>query len=415
MKLRSPWLARACCGAALVAGFAAPASADLFEVIAESTSGPPVTADAAGSSIIDLVEDLVDSEGEFLSLEDEAFDASLTYGGIEDAILVSRNAAGTEATVTIPSTGFTRTFTGDDPEDLEDQIVDFLLEEGQAEYARFLREVNENSPIGVIDGNPLAATNLLAEHQFANFGIGRGGTQDWDTGLAADVDRRGLKLDVAGGFDSNDEGDGSFATAGLARVWRFSSRVGLAYGATFTYREIENADVFHFGSHIGLPIVIVGPDAGGFVWQVTPSFHAGASGSDDLAAGGTLLGGSVTSSLRIPIGSRLALTIGNQLSFFEGYKLEAFGYEWDTDASQQVLKNGVRLSYLVFDQMFVDASITHTALLEDAFLDDWISPGAGVGFFFSDRQRTGLRLAYRGDFGDDYDVHGGSASLFFNY
>lgn len=397
-----------------ITALAATARADdLFTISADSNSGPTTSASASGSSVIDLVENLIDSDQEFTNLEDQGFDASLRYGSVNDAILVSRNSSSTSATLTIPSTGFTKVFTADNQSDLEDQIRDFILEEGQAEYAKFLRTINEQSLLGVIDGNPLAATALLANNTYDRFGLGRGLMLPMDSGMPDDG--YGSRYEIFGGLDSTDEGDGSHAGASIGRVWRFGNRFGIALGSTFTYREIESADVFHFGGHIGVPIILIGPEPKGLVWQVTPAFQAGASGSEDLAAGGTIMGGSIASSLRIPLGSRIAITIGNQYSFYEGYGLNIFGYEWDTDASQQIVKNGVRGSFEVVHGLVLDAGITHTAFLQEAAVDSYLTPSVGLGIYFSAKQTSGVRVAYKGDFGDGYDSHGGTAQLFFNY
>lgn len=400
-------------GLTIIAATSAVRADDLFTLSADSNTGPTVSATASGSSVIDLVEDLIDSEQEFESLEDQGFDASLRYGSIDNAVLVSRNADSTSATLTIPSTGYTKTFTADNAEDLEDQIVDFLLEDGQREYAKFLKTVNEQSALGVVDGNPLAATALLADNVFDRFGLGRGLMLPLESGMPDDG--YGSRYEISGGFDSTDEGDGSHASAAISRVFRFGNRFGIAFGPHFTYREIEGADVFHLGGHIAAPIVIIGPEPKGLVWQVTPAFQTSASGSEDLAAGGLLLGGSISSALRIPLGSRLAITIGNQYSAYEGNDLNIFSYEWDTDTSQQLLKNGVRVSFMPTQGMLLDAGVTHTQFLQDAAIDSYITPSIGLGFYFSAKQTSGIRVAYRGDFGDGYDSHGGTASLFFNY
>jgi hypothetical protein len=144
--------------------------------------------------------------------------------------------------------------------------------------------------------------------------------------------------------------------------------------------------------------------------------HAGgASGSVDLAAGGTLLGGGVTSSVQIPLGERFAVDVANQISFFEGYPIHIGEYDFETDLSQQILKNGVRLSYLFADNVYVDGSLTHTKFLEDAAVDDYLSPGAGLGFYFGDSHSSGIRLAYQANIADELDSHGGSVQLYFNY
>ena len=62
---------------------------------------------------------------------------------------------------------------------------------------------------------------------------------------------------------------------------------------------------------------------------------------------------------------------------------------------------------------FFDASITHTAFLQDAAVETYLTPSFGLGFRFN--KTSGIRLAYRGDIADGFNTHGGSVTLFFNY
>ena len=399
--------------AALVATTSTVRADDPFVLTAETTTGSPIAITASGSSLPDLVDDLVSRENEFGAFEGEAFTASLDYGRVREAIRFQQNATGTSATVTIPSTGFSRTFTGDNEREVRDQIRDFLLKEGAKEYARFLRTVNQHSLIGVADGNPLAATALLANASFFKFGLQR---SPYDAGGTVYAAPRGggLRFDLGGGFASTDDGDGFFVSAALSSVTRFNRHVGLSLSSPFTYRRVEDAEVFLGGFEAALPVVITAPRTGrGATWQVTPSFLSGAAGSLDLAAGGTFLGGGVTSSLAVPFGEHATVTVGNGIYFFEGYPIDVGDYEFDTELSQQIVKNGVKFTRALGRAFFADASLTHTAFLREAALDSYLTPGAAIGLRFN--RTSGVRVAYQGDHGDGFSSHGGTVTVFFNY
>ena len=156
--------------AAALAVAPAALAADPFVLTADTTSGPPATVTASGSNLADLVQDLVETRDAFGAFDGQAFRAALDYGGVRNAIRFEQNAAGTSSTLSIPSTGFSRTFTGANEAEVRRKIEDFLLKDGAQAYARFLREVNERSTIGVTDGNPLAATALLANYSSFEFG-----------------------------------------------------------------------------------------------------------------------------------------------------------------------------------------------------------------------------------------------------
>jgi hypothetical protein len=385
---------------------------DPFVLTAQTTSGPPASVTASGSSLPDLVDDLVRTQNQFGAFEGQAFRAGLDYGSIKQAIRFEQNAAGTSATVSIPSTGFSKTFTGSSDRDVRNQIRDFLLKQGSGEYARFLRTVNERSLIGVTDGNPLAATALLADSSFFKFGLQRSPYEVG--GMVVESRGGGLRLDLGGGVADTDDGDGYFLSAALSSLVRFNRHVGLALSSPFTYRRVEGAEVFNGGFEAGLPVVIASPITGrGAVWQVTPTFLGGAAGSLDLAAGGTFLGGGVTNSIAVPLGESAEITVGNGIYFFEGYGIHFGEYEFDTDLSQQVLKNGVKLTQALGRGGFVDASITHTAFLQEAAVGTYLTPGVGVGLRFG--PTSGVRFAYRGNYGDGFTSHGGAVTLFFNY
>jgi len=110
-----------------------------FTITGQTTTGTPTQATVSGSSVVDLVDHLIESQQDFSSFQNQAFNASLNYGAVPNAIQFQRNAAGTSATVTIPSTGFTRTFTGTSEADVRKKIEDFLVKEGAHEYAKFLK------------------------------------------------------------------------------------------------------------------------------------------------------------------------------------------------------------------------------------------------------------------------------------
>src|SRR5215210_4416881 len=127
----------------IVCAFTAVARAeDPFTLTAQAG---PIFARATGNNLVDLASNLIKSEAEFTPLNSTSFTGALRYGEEENAVLFSRNAAGTSATLSIPSTGFTRTFTAANENDLENQIEDFFKQDGADAYADFLREVGRRT------------------------------------------------------------------------------------------------------------------------------------------------------------------------------------------------------------------------------------------------------------------------------
>src|SRR5690242_10342954 len=389
-------------------------AADPFAVTATTTSGTPSSVTASGSSVVDLVRDVVRNESAFSSLGNRDIAASFRYGGENNAIQISKNAASTSATVSIPSINFTKTFTGTDEHDLEKQIEDFAKRNGANVYGRFLRSLNEQTSLGVTDGNPLAATALLADQSFRLWGLQSSpfplGTPPDSLDTTADARWR---FDVSGGVAHTDVGNGYFAGGAITWAMRFGDRIGLSFSTPFTYRNVEGADIFNIGEVVSAPLVLVRPTGDKSLgWLVTPSLLAGEAGSVDAAAGGTFLGGGVTSALSYEI-SGFTFTLADQIDYFHGYPIRIGDWKFDTDLEQEVLTNGVKVSKSFGAHLFVDASIARTDFLQKAAIDHYWTPGAGVGVRFG--PNCGLRVGYQGDFGHRYTVTGGDVLLYFNY
>ena len=62
---------------------------------------------------------------------------------------------------------------------------------------------------------------------------------------------------------------------------------------------------------------------------------------------------------------------------------------------------------------YVDASVAYTNFLQDAAVDGYWTPSVGFGFKFNDA--SGLRIAYEGDFANNYTSNGGTIQLYFGY
>lgn len=376
-----------------------------------TVTGTTDTRSVRSSSLPDLIDDLINAQGDFQVFNNQAFNANLTYGGVRNAMLFNANADGTSATLTIPSTGFSRTFTGANRDEVEDQIRDFLLEEGAAAYAAFLEQINRQSILGVVDGNPRATTAIMSDHAFYTFGLGRSPIQRLENPAAGKIVSP-LRFDFEGGVTDNDEADETFFTGAIGTGF-----VGENFGVTLTtignYRDVDGADLFSIGFELGVPFFVIRPkDAEHSVsWQLTPHGSVSGGASYDLAAGGTQWGIGITSALSYRAGN-VIFTLANQITHYDGFSLNIGEYEFDTLVEQQVVKNGVGVAFLT-GWGFVDASLAYTNFLQDAAIEGYFSPAVGVGLTFG--EASGFRVGYKGDFDSDYNAHALEALLYFGF
>lgn len=388
---------------------------DPFLITANSTSGTPESVSVSGTNLPNLVSNLINGSSQFSSLAKEGFAASVRYGGENNAILLSKNAANTSATLTIPSIGFTKTFTGPNASSLETQIEDYAKEHGSTIYGSFIRSINASTSLGVTDGNPLAATAFLANQAFVQFGLqpapvppGQGMPNPLDQVATADI-----RLEFNGGYSHSDGASGYFAGGAFSFGFKFGDRVGLVFATPFMYREVEGSDVYNVGEEISLPILAIEPEGDKTLsWLITPTLFGGAAGSYDLASGGTFLGGGITSSVSFQI-STFTFTVANHYDYFHGFPVSFANYKLDTNLDQEILKNGVKIAKFFGNSLYVDGGITYTNFLQRAAVGEYWSPAAGLGFRFG--SYSGLRVGYEGDIGKGFVVHGGQMELYFNY
>jgi len=387
---------------------------DLFSVTARTTSGTSQSVTASSGNVSDLVSDLVTNSNQFSGLQNRDVSASLKYAGINNAIDITRNAADNSATVRIPSTGLTKTFSAGSSDALKDQILDYVKQSGATEYGRFLRVVNHESMTGVTDGNPLATTALLADDQYNTFGMNA--TPYFFDGADHRLDEvvtPRLRWDEGGGVANTRDGNSYFIRGSFDMAFRFGDRVGLVLSSPFMYRNLESTNTYEAGEILALPIAIL-PNRGNkaLQWTVTPAGAVGAGGSLELAAGGTFAGGGITSVVTYPING-WTFSVANHYSFYHGYPIDIGKYSFDTDLEQQILKNGARIGHTLGKFGSIDLGLTYTSFLERAAVSEYWTPAVGADFRLG--RNVGLRVAYNPILARGFTAHEGDVTLYINY
>lgn len=384
---------------------------DFFQLSAQSTSGPPVSVSAGASNIVDLVDDLVNRKSEFIPLAGDPFAASLTYGGVKNAAAFSANADATSVTLSFPATGFSRTFTGSSSNDVKNQIRDFFKKDGADAYARFLRSINENSPVSAVDGNPQSATAFLAAESFKHFGL----QSTLPLHPRTDDNNNNISFDFSAGHINTDSIDGNYSAFDFQFTNRFNNALALSFAIPVQYRNYNGSRVYTVGGEIALPVTLINTQAdGGLGWQITPFALGAIAASVDQAAGGVLTGGGITNHLSFTIGP-LTLAMANQFSYYHGTPVTAGDYEFQTDVDQPIVKNGGQIVWNLSKNFYLQASVAYTSFLHDAAVPNYWTPAGGVGWRFGPGAASGIRVGYSGDFGPGYSANGANVLLYFNY
>jgi hypothetical protein len=377
---------------------------DFFGVTATG-GGNSVT--VGGSNLINLTNNLINEQGSFASLAGQNVSGTLSYGGIPNALVFTENAAQTSATITIPITGFTKTFVGTSASDLQNQIKDFLKKDAELAYAQFLEAVNQNSAVALLDGNPQAATALIANDLFTRFGLHN--EQSTESGSGGPY----FGIDFNGGTMRADDLNGTWAEFTFNTGARFTDNVALNFGTAVDYRNEAGSEGYTAAEEIALPITFINNQGNGISWQVTPWGFAGFAASYDQVAGGILVGGGATSSLAMHLGP-ITLTLGDQINYIHGVDIAYDGYGFNTNLDQWIFKNGGDAAYQIpGTPIFVDASIAYSNFLRKAAVPNFWSPSVGVGVGLGGH--SSLRVSYDGDFGKGYNANGGQVALVLSY
>ncbi len=412
--------------AALSLAHAASAQ-DLFQYSLTPTGGGgPAPLTGSGSSLWELTEQVIETRGDFTGFSGIAFDSSLRYAGVNDALRLNINAAGDSATLEFSALGSNArvfTFSG---ANISNQIEDFLKEGADGELGRFMREMAKRSLVFIVDGNPSATTARASRYRYNRFGlmddlrprhnpVRRGGTIDSGGDSEAyssqsvsvtdsvDTGRARLRFDVSAGTIDTDVGDGTDFRFAVSNEFRIGERVALVFGVPFSYHKIESSEVYNLAAHLDLPITFIRrTEMDGWTWKVTPGLIAAGSGSTDFIAGGLMRGVGVTNLIGYDYGP-WSFSFISQFDTYESVELKYDSYEFDPDISQDILTNGVRVAYALDESWYLYGGLSYTDFLEDAAVDNYWSPAAGARF------RTGhgwdVNIGYEGDTGDGYDAH----------
>lgn len=397
-------------GAWAVLGVAAVARGQLFNVSANSDT---TSVRAGGNSLISLVQNLSDSKSQFAPLNNQAFNSTISYAGLRNAIQLNQtlDANGSRSVnLQVPSVGLNHTF-NDANGDLGRQVRDFLKKEGLADLTAFQSVIGRETAAGVVDGNPMAADMLLADAGYQQFALHESPFETDGQRFSTDGGHTVSRYWIDGGVLDAGGSTGQYVNLTLATEWHFNDHLALALTTPLRYQTIKSANIYSGGMLLGLPITIMPARGGTFFWQVTPAAHGGMVGSPDLVSGGLFYGGQLDNSLGVNLGHGLTVAMANEVGYFRGADLGIAGYSFNTRLDQWQFKNGLQVQKN-FGNLAIDASATWTNFLRNVYTDGYLTPEAGIAVKFGNH--AGLRVGYVGNFGNGYNTNGGNVLLYFN-
>ncbi|MGH7177379.1 MAG: hypothetical protein ACREJC_08370 [Tepidisphaeraceae bacterium] len=279
--------------------------------------------------------------------------------------------------------------------------------------AKFQKFSNEKTPYGVTDGNPQAATAFLATSAFNPFGLE-------PAAPLTPIDKSGrwlLGADFAIGYIDVSPVGSNFYTLDLYGTYRFNDKVALTLAIPIQYRDTSGLGATTGGAILGLPITFVLDRGEGASWQLSPWLLLSAVGASvELAQGGYMLGGGLTSDLAYRTGN-WRFSLADQFAYEWGapigYDSNNLDLNVEQSVSQIILSNGVRVEYAFGHGFIADASLTYTNMLNGAFTDNYFTPAAGLTWEFA--PNSGIRVGYFGDFADGYNANAGMIQFYVSF
>ncbi len=382
---------------------ASGARADLWEVLVSDPDMILPDILVGGSSLPDLLDNLLNAQGPFAAYAGEAFSADISFAGIANVIEVTFDGTAT-ATITFTILGAgaqTFVFTGGD---LFDQLEQFIQDNIADQITAFLQTINTLSLITVTDGTPMSTTALSAGYVFERFGLHADLTAWERRQIEQEEFKEGMRGRIDAFYNSitTDVGNGNSFAIAPSLEWVVSKEVSIAMLFPINYTEIEGSDILNVHASLAVPIRVISPSFDNPLGlTLTPFGTLAGSASVDLVAGGLIGGGGLLGTVTLD-SPQARVSFSSQLSFHEGITLRYQGYKFDPGVSQQIWKNGVKATANIGENFYVYGTATFTQFLQNATLDGYWSPGAGIGY----RTPSGFNVSigYSGDIGDGYSA-----------
>jgi hypothetical protein len=333
----------------------------LFQVTASGRASVTVK----GDSLLPLLRDAILGQGRFSTFANLArYEIELSYAGSPNLLTFSFSRIGSNTVAYV--------LTGPAGYAITNSDRGRLAKEAQRDThdgPALLADLVRHSIIAVTDGNPGATTAVLAEQTFDEFALhaatreaGPGGNR-----VEVNLDWGGVQ---AGPFK------GRSLTLPISYRRKLSARAQLGLNVPLNYAEVEDAVIYRAGLIAGLALRLVNVSTNHhWFWQVTPGGGLSAGVSSDLADGALVKQLSISSSLAYNL-RFCRLTLGNQ---FSGYDTTSIG-EYESDLSQQVMKNGLKFEAPIRPRWRIEAWGIHTHFFQTAEVRDYYTVGGALAY-----------------------------------
>ena len=416
--------------AAVLAAATAATADDLFQVTAGGVS-------VSANSLPDLLTNMADTTGDFSSLDGTAFDGSITYAGVSNAIAVTFDPDGGGfgvATITITSLLGTNVASipvfSEANGNLGSQLEDFFLKDAPTTISEFQRAIAAQTPTGIVSGNPMSAAARMMNYRKHRFGINTiryrseapsetatrraqrliMSLDDGDAVVAAgqaptsSLLGSGFSLTTSGTKASAGNFNGFGATLEPSFAIDFGGTAALVIGMPLGYTSWEGSHGGTAGLQFDVPIQLLhhkgDSEAEGFSpdvrWSIIPGGGTLGAFSFDLAQGGLFWNAGATTVVEI-YDETMSIAVMGGFMHLSSIQLDYDDYVFDYGTDEDMMQVGFRMARKIGGNVsFYGGTMYSKFINVDAYIDDWFSPN--LGFSWSLDNGGLLSLGFEGDF-----------------
>jgi fibronectin-binding autotransporter adhesin len=217
------------------------------------------------------------------------------------------------------------------------------------------------------DGTPSSATAIIANDIFFNSLGSLAGRSASESGNSIGIAFDGGEFDFKGQR-------GEMYGFPIAGHYKINDRVALDYEIPLEYVTLPNAEFFEPGLILNFPIKAVEATSDRpWAWQITPTGAVTSVGSKEVIGAGAL------TNLLSYRWHGATLSYGNYISFFEGGTLTSNDPEFPKGTSQQIMKNGIKVTIPIGNGWYIEGYGIYTNFFQSAAVSSYYSIGAEVG------------------------------------
>ena len=255
----------------------------------------------------------------------------------------------------VPDLDIVEEFYGDTRDEAIEAFRDFMKRGRGDILNRIQRALAARSPVDPIAGNPNSLQSRMVNEAFD------GGA--FKVGHRLPSNRIGVA--AVGSTVKAGEFSGRAITVPLSYTFKFDRdpRMQLRLQLPLSYAEVANAKIYAVAPNIAFTYPVNDR------WSLTPALTYGATASIDAGSVAHMIGGTVTSSYRVPLTAGQTLTLGNMVGHIRTLPFKFRGYEFDPRLRNTVLKSGVMLEWPLDAELFGnDELVTQASYAHSYFL-----------------------------------------------